>query len=487
MSQKNESMNQIRQLPDVFQELQQSRARTVELSPTPHKKKKLPKKNHTISIKISKSAQTNSCYDLSKNNVKSHSRTSFPKYNSLSSRPNFHSSKRVKTRGISIFTLCIPIFVIILVITNYNFAMNDKSKDSTQVIQQFEENQNAFDLQQIMNNNIRTTKTKGKSIEERDIAYTTTYRENSFLPKGEQVVTQPGIVGKEKVTVIRTYENDQMVQEKILNSTIIQESTEEIIDIGTSEFLAKYNVHIGNTMYAIKETKLKESTNSNSRDLTTIKKYLDVQLLELSGDWCKVSFNNLLGYVSCDSLTSSTVNPEMVEKNRIEKLVTTLDPYMALNKPSGLSAQDFKKILSGNSQDTNKIFESNAEFFYTMEQRYNINGVFLAAVGIHESQWGTSNIANDKKNLFGYGAYDSDAYNYSYNFNDYTEGIELVSRVFAKHYLNPIGTSIYGGQTADAKYYNGPTVFGVNVRYASDSNWGTKVFSIMENLYKKLS
>lgn len=485
MTQKNESMNQIRHLPDVFQELQQSRARTVELSPTSPKRKKKPKRNHTIAIKVAKleTPKPNPYYASSKNNSRSHSKHNFS--NRFHSR--FSSNGRVKTKGISIFSLCIPIFVIILVITNYNFAMEDKTKEETvQVAQLFEENQNAFDVQQIINNNLRTTKTKGKSIEERDITYTTTYRENSFLPKGEQVVTQPGIVGKEKVTIIRTYENDQIVQEKILNSTIIQESTEEIIDVGTSEFLAKYNVHIGNTMYITKDTKLKETAASNARDLTTIKQYMDVQLLELSGDWCKVAFNNLLGYVSCDSLTSSTLNPEMIEKNRIEKLVTTLDPYMALNKPSGLTVQDFKKVLSGNSQDTNKIFENNAEFFYTMEQKYNINGIFLAAIGIHESQWGTSNIANDKKNLFGYGAYDSDAYNYSYSFNDYTEGIELVARVLAKHYLNPIGTSIYDGQTADAKYYNGPTVFGVNVRYASDSNWGTKVFSIMETLYKKL-
>ena len=41
-----------------------------------------------------------------------------------------------------------------------------------------------------------------------------------------------------------------------------------------------------------------------------------------------------------------------------------------------------------------------------MEKKYNINGIFLASMAIHESGWGTSQIAQDKKNLFGYGSYD---------------------------------------------------------------------------------
>ncbi len=35
--------------------------------------------------------------------------------------------------------------------------------------------------------------------------------------------------------------------------------------------------------------------------------------------------------------------------------------------------------------------------FYYIEKQYNINGVFVAAVGIHESAWGTSKIAIEKK------------------------------------------------------------------------------------------
>ena len=98
------------------------------------------------------------------------------------------------------------------------------------------------------------------------------------------------------------------------------------------------------------------------------------------------------------------------------------------------------------------------------------NGLFVAAVGIHESAWGTSKIALQKHNLFGYGAYDSNPYNGAYQFTDYSECIDLIARVFVKYYLNPKGTSIYGGEQALGTYYNGPTLEGINKKYATDKN-----------------
>ena len=55
-----------------------------------------------------------------------------------------------------------------------------------------------------------------------------------------------------------------------------------------------------------------------------------------------------------------------------------------------------------------------------------------------------------------------------------------------KYYLNEAGNEIYDGETAVASYYNGATVSGINVRYASDSDWAVKVFDKMQMLYEKL-
>ena len=150
-----------------------------------------------------------------------------------------------------------------------------------------------------------------------------------------------------------------------------------------------------------------------------------------------------------------------------------------------MSLEQFKQILT-DSKDVNKIFSQNAEYFYYIEKQYNINGVFVAAVAIHESNWGTSNISKQKNNLFGYGAYDNSPYKSAYNFSNVSEGIDLIARVFVKYYLNPKGTSIYSNEKAIGTYYNGPTLSGVNKRYATDKNWANKVYSHMSYLYDKL-
>ena len=158
---------------------------------------------------------------------------------------------------------------------------------------------------------------------------------------------------------------------------------------------------------------------------------------------------------------------------------------MALNKPSGLSLEQFKKVLT-DDKDKNKVFENNAEYFFYREEQYNINGIFVASIGIHESAWGTSRIAKNKYNLFGYGAYDSNPYNGAYTFSNYSESIDLLARVLVKYYLNPKGTTIYDGQVASGKYYNGNTVSAVNVKYATDKNWANCVYKYMEYLYGKI-
>ena len=406
---------------------------------------------------------------------------------------NVKASKRT-IRGFSIILVAVCALSITIVSTNrIILASNDMKVEQPQQMQEtksFESNSSAIDLQKVLNSNLSTIKTIITSEEEQEVEYPVTKVDNPLLPKGEEKVKKAGIKGKDKVTVVRTYENNEVVEEVVTQRTIIVPTSEEIVEAGTSEFLANNKVHIGDTMYLIEDVTLKQMDNEASLDVISVKKYLDVKLLDLSGDWARISYEDKdgtkEGYVKNIKLTSSAVNQDVLEKNRLQKIITKLDFNMELNKPSGFTEDDFKKMLTGNAQDKNLVFTNNATFFYQMEQKYNLNGVFLAAMGIHESQWGTSRIAVDKKNLFGYGAYDSDAYTYSFEFEDYTEGIELVAKVLVKHYLNTTGTPVYDGELATGKYYNGPTVSGVNIRYATDTNWANAVYTIMENLYKKL-
>ena len=159
---------------------------------------------------------------------------------------------------------------------------------------------------------------------------------------------------------------------------------------------------------------------------------------------------------------------------------------MDLSQPSGLTLSDFKTALTNNASDKNKIFEQSAEYFYKAEQKYKINGIFIASIGIHESAWGTSKIASDKNNLFGFTAYDSDPYNSATTFDNYENAINKVAEILSTKYLHASGTKISDDITASGTYFNGTTAKAVNTRYASDTGWADKVFSYMQYLYGKL-
>lgn len=379
------------------------------------------------------------------------------------------------------------LFLILFLTTiksNYIFATTPE--DEKKVIGKFEQNNNPIEIMDIISENMSEVVKKNISTEEQIIERETEYLENSQLPKDEEVVMEEGADGLKEVTYIRSYEHDALVDEKIISENVLSEPSKRVVQKGTSEYLLDKQAHIGDIMYTTTEVLMMTEPNTESTSLCKIYQYIDVKLLEVLDGWCKVYVDGYSGYIDASTLTSANLNPEIVEISRIQRIKISFKFDMELNKPSGLTKQDFIKVLSGNSKDVNKIFEENAGLFYEVEQKYKVNGILLASMGIHESGWGTSQISRDKKNLFGYGAYDSSPYSSAFTFETYGEGIELLAKVLSKYYLNIQGAEIYDGERAVASFYNGPTLSGINVRYASDPEWAVKVFNKMEMLYGKL-
>lgn len=389
--------------------------------------------------------------------------------------------RRFNAAGVITGILFLIIFVT-SINSNYIFAKTDEERTA---IGKFEANEEKLNLMNTISENISSFTKKEIINKEVDIEFETKYVETNLLPKDEQKVVQEGVLGKLEQTIIQTYENKNLVSEEIINELTTLEPTEKIIEVGTSEFLQKNKVHIGDVMYTIQEIEI-YGKEDKSEVLGYIYPYINVSIISEENGMAKVAVDGTEGFVKSEYITSEAVTPGIAEKCRIQRLVLNVTPEMKLNTASGLTKEDFKKVLSGNAEDTNKIFENNAELFYEIEQKYNVNGIFVAAIGIHESDWGRSNIANQKKNLFGYGAYDSSAYDSSYTFESYEYGIDMVAKVMAKYYLNPEGIEVCEGEYSNGVYYNGPTISGVNTRYASDVNWATRVYEIMVSLYKKL-
>jgi len=369
-----------------------------------------------------------------------------------------------------IFIIAIAATFLISFFHNRIFATNGPKEEK---VADVEPNENSVDILQIMVENNYSNK---KIVnEEREIEFTKEEKEDDQLPKGEKKVIQKGKKGKKQVKALQQFENNAFVSEEILESNVTKQPVGEIVHIGTSEFLEKYKVHIGDEMYLLETTELKKEAKKEAEDLTTINRYLNFEILQVSKDWTKVKYKEFEGYLPNDKLTSEEVTPLIKEQNRIALIKDSLSKDMDLTQPSGLTLSDYKTILGYNTSDKNSIFADNYEAFYNAEQTYGVNGIFIAAVGIHESAWGTSYLAKEKNNLFGYRAYDRDPINSAQDFESYVDAINVVAEALSKNYLTPTGS-----------FYNGTTIESVNQKYASDKAWHEKVYSYMEYLYDKL-
>ena len=400
---------------------------------------------------------------------------------------------KISLRNIIIFFVGVLLLLYIVIFYNYFLNKNEVYAKETSIEPQNADvkisNANKIDVSEMIEKNVGT-KQDEYITEQTELEYMTQYNENPDLPKGTIQVIQEGREGTQEITTKKVYENGEVVSEEQVGAKVTKAAVNKIVEIGTGSKKTSYKVQAGDKVYITSDrAEIMVEPNVDSTKVATLSKGTALTVLSVQGDWYQVNGQGSTGYIKIENTTYINQNESYEEENNSNNSdnssITPLSFDMSLNKPSGLTLDQFKKVLS-DSKDKNKIFEKNAEYFYYIEKQYNINGVFVAAVGIHESSWGTSKIALQKHNLFGYGAYDSNPYNGAYNFTDYSECIDLIARVFVKYYINPAGTSIYDGEKASGKYYNGPTLSGVNKKYATDKNWANGVYEQMKYLYNKL-
>lgn len=390
------------------------------------------------------------------------------------------------------FIIFAIILLSIIVIYNFTFAKSNSydtkqtySLDNVKI-----SNAKEINIDEIITSNTSNSKKEEIEVKEEVLEYITKYKTNTQLPKGTIQVVQEGREGIQQITVKKTYENEQQISEEQIASKVTKASVDKIVEIGGANYTSNYKEKVGDNVYVTSDRlEVKENPSSESLKIATLNNNEELKILEIKEQWYKISSGGTTGWVKKECTIYKNPNEEYEQNTYNQKskqeLIKNLSFNMSLNKPSGLSLEQFKKVLT-DSKDTNKVFQNNAQYFYYIEKQYNINGLFVAAMGIHESAWGTSKISKNKYNLFGYGAYDSNPYNGAYTFSNYSESIDLIARVLVKYYINPKGTKIYGDEKAAGTYYNGPTLSGINTKYATDKNWANAVYNHMKYLYEKL-
>jgi len=132
-----------------------------------------------------------------------------------------------------------------------------------------------------------------------------------------------------------------------------------------------------------------------------------------------------------------------------------------LTVASGENAQTINGFLAGTA------LAGLGDAYMQAEKTYGVSARYLVAHSIEESAWGASAIAQQENNLFGYGADDSNPDADAMSFASFSACILYVAQQVRADYLTPGG-----------RYYHGPTLRGMNVDYASDPYWASKIASI---------
>lgn len=137
----------------------------------------------------------------------------------------------------------------------------------------------------------------------------------------------------------------------------------------------------------------------------------------------------------------------------------------SLLSPSGLSAWAIDAYLRANFSGP-----AIGGDFTWVERTYGLDARAFLAQAMHESDFGSSWLAQSRHNLFGWKAYDRDP-GLAQWFKTPGAGVRYVAQQLDVLYLRPTG-----------QFYNGPTLRGVGTYYASDPGWATKIAAIARDM-----
>lgn len=170
----------------------------------------------------------------------------------------------------------------------------------------------------------------------------------------------------------------------------------------------------------------------------------------------------LLGLLVQDMTTVAQRTRQTLHNVEIRDVVNGSEEVILYSEnvtiPSSISAEFIDRRLAGTAM------AGLGAAFKKAEADYGVNALFLTGLAIYESNYGNSAIAQAKNNLFGFMAYDSSPFESAGYFRTKEEGIDHVARYLRNHYLTPGGT-----------YYNGVSISAINVKYASDQEWASKI------------
>lgn len=151
--------------------------------------------------------------------------------------------------------------------------------------------------------------------------------------------------------------------------------------------------------------------------------------------------------------------------------------YVSFRTKTTYNAANINQFIRTNAANTSKLYET-GESFIKYQNAYGVNAALMLAIGINESAWGKSTIAQEKNNLFGLNAVDKDPELAADQFRTVDDCINDYAYAWLSYgYVQP-GDYRFRGANLGTKGE------GLNVKYASDTYWGEIAASLYYQLDK---
>ena len=222
----------------------------------------------------------------------------------------------------------------------------------------------------------------------------------------------------------------------------------------------------GNTIYASNSV---EATKDRIKEIKIVEEVNIDKLI-------RNKESNTVKYYTRETTKTTTSRGEVDRKeNKQEEQKTKkykeikdvkISKNMDLTVRTGLSKQDFKKVIKNLKQDTSKFFYNNADTIYDLCEKYQINEIFFCGLISAESGW---NIAGNHRKTHNYISLMSNGK--LIQFSSTEKGLEVAAQKLHNNYLTPGG-----------KFYGGKTLSGVKKKFCPSGTWVNLVYGRMKNV-----
>ena len=152
--------------------------------------------------------------------------------------------------------------------------------------------------------------------------------------------------------------------------------------------------------------------------------------------------------------------------------------YLSFRTKTNYNAANINQFIDARTSNASSKLKNTGNYFIENQNNYGINAIIMLAIGINESGYGNSNIAQTKNNLFGLNAIDKTPGESANYFASVSDCISEFAYVWLDYgYVQPGDYRFRGANL-------GNKGVGLNIKYASDPYWGEKAAQYYYDLDK---